>query len=513
MTTTLHPHYESFRKAAAALERGSRADWALRLMRGFCQATTPGGRDDPTALPADPATLRRGLDAVLPPGSLQMRRKGIHFLRVMLASVPELQPVLLAMPRHQRREPDPIRRQRHLYEEDALPRRVERPWVRDLLKLILDHPKSSNWRTSKTAHQTLSLVHNFLRTTGQLEHPSLEAFLAHIQSLTLEAVEDLCRQFTDVLCSASSAKRYIHVFNLLFVDVWEKRTTRFRRVDAVRKRRCRSLRDFDREINSSSGQSLLSADRHRRVDHFNEAEIERLRGAAGHSPRDQLVVDLLLVTGLRRMGLLNVRLEDVAEYKQDRWVARDQGQTLTKGRKHHEFLIDGLGKAAIERWLNTPENLGGRPVTPSGYLLPSAATDNGHMSPSTLAGIFKNVCAQAGFGGDRRAHLHAMRHTHAHALLDSGNDASHIAASLGHASTATTTSVYLRDSIDNRVKNLIRPDAWQHSSEHHVRSPSEVRPPALQPKKQRKKVSAARLLIAERLGDMQHRQMLDGAGQ
>lgn len=495
MDNTHRKHYERFAEAAASLEKGSRKDWALKLMRSFCIATAD--TEDPMALPVDAAALRRGLDAVLLSDSAQMRRKGIRFLRLMLQSVPELGPVLQAMPRHQRKEPEPLRRQRHLYEEDALPRRFDRPWIRDLLKLVLEHPKSNNWRTSKTAHQTLSLVHNFLRSVGLLDHDNLGDFLAHIQALALEDVENLCKQFTDVLCSASSAKRYIHVFNLLFVDIWEKRPTRFRRSDAVRKRRCHTLREFDREITSSSGQSLLSADRRRHVDHFSETEIQQLRLAARCSPRDQLVVDLLLVTGLRRMGLLNIRVDDVAECHEGRWVANEEGVTLTKGRKHHEFVLDALGRAAIERWLNTPESQGGRPITPSAFLLPSCATDNGQLSTTALSGIFKSICNRAGFGHDRRAHLHSMRHTHAHALMDSGNDASHIAASLGHSSTATTTAVYMRDSIENRMKSLIRPDSWkieQGPSQNGETSRRDVGQ-----SKKRKTASAARKIIAARL--------------
>ena len=90
-----------------------------------------------------------------------------------------------------------------------------------------------------------------------------------------------------------------------------------------------------------------------------------------------------------------------------------------------------------------------------------SAGDNGQMSTTTLSNIFKDICTRAGFAGDSRVHLHAMRHTCAHLLDDCGNTTKQIALILGHKSTKITETVYLRDSFDRQQANVIIPQDWQ----------------------------------------------------
>jgi integrase len=246
------------------------------------------------------------------------------------------------------------------------------------------------------------------------------------------------------------------VFNLLFVRVWRKRTEPFRAF--AKRKRLKSLEELDAELSESSGHGGGARGR----DHWTEAELTALRDAAGDHPRDAMIVTLLLMTGLRRRGLLNVRLDDIAhrDSATGRWVAETAAHTLTKGLHQHHFRLTDEAARAVERYLNTPEARGGRPRSPSCFLLPSGCTDNGQLSPTALTRAFKRVCARAGFAGDPRAHLHSMRHTHAHQLVDAGNDLRAVQASLGHRRMQTTER-YVRDTLEDVMERIHVPAAWQ----------------------------------------------------
>ena len=166
--------------------------------------------------------------------------------------------------------------------------------------------------------------------------------------------------------------------------------------------------------------------------------MDRLMGAQVKI-LDSLVVAMLQTTGLRRRGLVNVLISDIASRDTDtrRWVAKDFSRTLTKGAKTHEFKMFPLGQRCVEAWLNTPTSQGGRPASPSPFLIPSARTDDGQMSVSVLTRIFKACCLRAGFGDGPRCHLHAMRHYHMQQLKVLGNDDTMIQAQAGHADVRT----------------------------------------------------------------------------
>lgn len=143
-----------------------------------------------------------------------------------------------------------------------------------------------------------------------------------------------------------------------------------------------------------------------------------------------------------------------------RWVALSTGNTLTKGLHTQPFRIHSSLRTHAEAWLNTDEKDGGRPRGPSPFLLPSAQTDNGQMSPSTLGRIFTDICKAAGFGGDPRVHPHAMRHSFAHSLARQGNSAKQISIALGHRSTQVTNDVYLRDNVERGCQGMVLPTHW-----------------------------------------------------
>ena len=402
---------------AGVLEGGARRDWALRLLRPVLAA-------DPGA----PGAVTAAVERALAPhrGSPQMRRKGLRMLRAMLRADGERDAWLRVLPRQLRREPEPLRRQRHVVEEDCLPAPAptDPPWLADVLRGIARHESTAHWRTSASFRQTMYMVRHFLRCSGLLDATSAAAFYARVDGLSEEAVRDHCQRFVDALCrTTAAARRYQRVFNLLFLHVFGRITEPVRTLR--KRRRTLTLAQLDDILSQTTvrsrtlaadGDADAAADRGR--DHFTPAEVDRLLDASRAAPRDRLMIVLLLVTGLRRRGLLNIRTLDIADPPAagggGGWRARTVSSTLTKGLRVHRFRLTASARLAVEAWLNTPERDGGRPDHPSPFLFPSGCTDNGALSPSALARAFKAVCRRAGLGGDRRSHLHAMRHTHAH---------------------------------------------------------------------------------------------------
>ena len=303
------------------------------------------------------------------------------------------------------------------------------------------------------------MVHRFLRCSGLLDFEDFDAFRRHLATLSAEVVRDTCAAFTDRLCtSTQSAHAYVRVFNLLFVDVFGVVPHRF--TVPRRKHRIISLQELDDMLSTASSGRLDG--RMPRTDHYTQPETERLLAAAARlGLRDHLAVALLVTTGLRRRGLLNIRVADVATRAVDDgvWQSDVAGRTREKGGKTRSFPIFPSVQCALERWLNTAAANGGRPPGPSPYLFPSGTGDAGQLSPSALSRAFRQVCGHAGLA-DHRAHLHALRHSCAHRLLDSGNTPRQIAAYLGHTSASTTEKYYLRETPTEVTRNMQLPPDW-----------------------------------------------------
>lgn len=472
-------------------EGGRRRDWCRKLKDDFLsQLAVVGEGGDVNA-----TDLRVVCESLLGRMTPQMRGKGLRFLRRVLEKG-ELSHLLDRMPRFLREVPDCLVRQRRLTIEDALPRSLRPPWLVGVFQDIVANEGTSSWKTSKTARQQLSMIYKFLRGTPLLSVATREEFETTMAGMQPDEAKGLCQAFLDGCTSASAARRYVTVLNLLFADLWPKLPERLRKQTLRRKRKFYTLRDLDQHVHSQS--SAQSGDEHLRSrrDHFTPDEVRRLRDAAHQSPRDSLIVVMLLTTGLRRQALLNIRIVDVAEWSGSSWTARPSGITLTKGRKRHEFMLLGPARQAIERWLNSAEGVGGRPMTPSPYLFPSGTHDNGQLSDTALYKIFRAVCERAGFAGDDRCHPHALRHTYAHDLVDAQNPLSVVQASLGH-SNIKNTQRYIQETTEDAMRKLVRPAHWMDA--HSVPVTTELlNQSSAAPARGRASRQALRDMLAER---------------
>lgn len=452
------------------LERGTRTAWALNLLEDICDQCECSGY--PEKLPCDTRLLRCVVNKILDGKSSQLQCKAILMLRRMLASHPIVsQGILDAFPRHRKSEKiNPVVRQKRIILEDALPKKGLAPWMQVLFRDIMEHSASVGWRTSKSANQNLNMVHKFFRCTGLLACDSLETFNEKMQSLSPNEIERMCLEFTDKFCSTdASARRYLVVFNHIFHKVYA--TIPYKIKAPKRSRRVFTRADLEDKLSqctaaSSANSASGRVNGNNSCDYFDEKELESIKEAAkqgDHAFRDTLIVTLLETSGLRRMGLLNIMVVEVAERGDEthEWVPKCWGRTLTKGNKWQNFQIYANVREALQNWLNTVESKSGRPSGPSPFLFPSLESDNGQMSTTTLSRVFRDICIRAGFkDDDNRLHLHAMRHSCAHLLSKRGNTAKQISLVLGHSTTQITESVYLRDNVERGCADLAVPKEW-----------------------------------------------------
>ena len=185
---------------------------------------------------------------------------------------------------------------------------------------------------------------------------------------------------------------------------------------------------------------------------------------------DQLMFLLLITTGMRVGGFINIRLEHICTIG-DTINILDSGRTIEKGNKWFEFVINDSVKYLLKQWIIKERK------SNSIFLFPSFVTKSGHMSDNTVRLRFSKLCKRAGVYG-KHVHLHALRHSYAHILLNCGNDISIISKLLNHSNTQTTEKFYLKETAsqvvdranipwlnsDNKPSDKIIPDFLKHDN-------------------------------------------------
>jgi integrase len=449
------PLYSNFMGVLSKFEGGLRISWGLNLMRNLCLFLT--NSEDPAELPDDAQRLLEGMKHVTDGWTPQMKRKAVYFVKCMLESEDSLVRIRRAFPLCLRTCVDPLQRQRQLVSQDVIPKSVRGTWVADLMNKIMSHPVSVSWRTSKSANQNLKTVHALLRAMGLLDHNSLDEFEKFLSAQSPDELRQKCDNYNSHLCSTKSrVKQCTRIQNIIFHHVWALFPNPIKTVGF--RKRMRTLEELDDELSNSTGRGVEGNDKD--VLFLSSEQCTALIRACNDMLCDMLIVKLLLTTGLRRKGVVNIRIQDVAQWNDEKqsWDVDKAGKSLEKGGKTRSFPLYTDVQELIDRWLNGKSD-DCRPKTPSRYLFPSSKTNNGQMSPETLGNKFQKICVRAGIPKPL-THLHVMRHTCAHRLLDAGNNARQIAAYLGHASSKTTEQYYLRDSVENITQTIKKPEQW-----------------------------------------------------
>lgn len=153
-----------------------------------------------------------------------------------------------------------------------------------------------------------------------------------------------------------------------------------------------------------------------------EAEFHKLL-TLEESPRNQLLIELLYVTGGRISEALGSQWKDAA--------ARDDGgQIVLFGKRDKTRTV--LIPATV--WAKLIASRGD--ADDSAYIFPSPST-TGHLSASQAWRVVRKAALVAGLG--KKVSPHWFRHAHASHSIDRGAPVSLVKETLGHSSLSTTS--------------------------------------------------------------------------
>ena len=171
-----------------------------------------------------------------------------------------------------------------------------------------------------------------------------------------------------------------------------------------------------------------------------EEDVEHLR--------DNLIIEMLYVTGIRRAELLGIRDSD---------IDRSRGEVKVVGKRRKERILplapQMLGHIAEYQRLRDE-------AWPGEGDRPLLATPRGAMSETTLYRIVRRELAGASAG---RKSPHTLRHTFATAMLNEGASLTDVKEFLGHSSLSTT-QIYTHVSFADLMKAY--DSAHPRSKEH-----------------------------------------------
>lgn len=164
---------------------------------------------------------------------------------------------------------------------------------------------------------------------------------------------------------------------------------------------------------------------------FKESDMERVESEMHFaddfpSSRDNLIIEMLYETGMRRAEILGLKDAD---------VDMQQRQIRVFGKRRKERIVpfgDHLAEQIASYWAFRnaefpPQSAGEQP-----FLL------NDKGQPMSAHAIYNMVCRRMGEVSHQKRSPHVLRHTFATTMLNNGADINTIKTLMGHASLAAT---------------------------------------------------------------------------
>jgi integrase len=148
---------------------------------------------------------------------------------------------------------------------------------------------------------------------------------------------------------------------------------------------------------------------------------------------------ILITTGMRVGGLAQIKIEHVAIMMTNDVEIKQSGRTIEKGKKWFTFMMNEQVRTLMYDWI-----VNHRPADPSPYVFPGQCASRCHITTTTIRNVFQGWCKAAGLTG-KEFHPHALRHSYAHILLESGNTVDVVSKLLNHSSTKVTEQFYLKE--------------------------------------------------------------------
>ena len=202
-----------------------------------------------------------------------------------------------------------------------------------------------------------------------------------------------------------------------------------------------------------------SHDTHR----ISSSDVDKLYDAAQGDLGSKLPLMLMLTTAMRIGGIVNMRVQDVADIDSaGKFVVRLRGSTTCKGRKVITFAMNAEVRQLMCDWLTHK-----RPLNSSPYVFPAQRGSK----PACTEAIWKRfraLCKRAGLKG-AEFHPHALRHTCAHLLLEAGNPVDVVSKFLNHSSSQVTEQVYLKENLSETLSRANVP--WLEKNEIMSKAP------------------------------------------
>lgn len=179
---------------------------------------------------------------------------------------------------------------------------------------------------------------------------------------------------------------------------------------------------------------------------WSPAEVKRILRSCGESSYGAFYI-VQAYTGARRGMLLGLRWRDVDLSKGYLKLATARvkgrgGAMVEKGSKNERVVTIPIDEAAVaalkaQKSRQAADRLKSRKWLDEGYVFTNE--NGGPLDPNNLSKRWKAICTAARVPVLRP---HALRHTHATALIEAGVPISVVAERLAHADTRTTLDVY-----------------------------------------------------------------------
>ena len=184
---------------------------------------------------------------------------------------------------------------------------------------------------------------------------------------------------------------------------------------------------------SGSGENDDGSDKHR----ICARDLDAIYEESTKDPKNELLFLLMITTGLRIGAVSRIQTRHVADIEDNRYKVKAHGRTKEKGDKWVSFMLTKRVQELVLEWLTKR-----RAADLSPHLFPGRS---GCIATETIRTRFGKLCKARNLSG-KEFHPHALRHSYAHILLETGNSVDVVSKCLNHSTSAVTEQFYLKES-------------------------------------------------------------------
>lgn len=298
------------------------------------------------------------------------------------------------------------------------------PERQTLVSLLTETKETTRYKSTQSLRVVISFVIAFLNHLG-ISYTSRESLVQGVKELTFPYIIEGLKS----VYPKKPMKTKLHYGMVFICQVLQDITY---------------LKDFELEKKRTHAPKTTRTDydAHR----LSRPELEKMYEATNDDIAQRSIFLLMISTGMRTIGVSNLKLENLSTTVNDTITINKTGRTLEKGKKWFTFPISDKLAEVIREYVLTKRK------SNSSYLFPGKGEDIG-MSPASISATIKRIARKAGVSG-KHVHAHSLRHSFAHILLESGNDPELVSKMLGHTSTSTTEYYYLKESAAEASKRM-----------------------------------------------------------